>query len=116
MIHTGIKPSKCIYCHKSFTRRGTINAYAKIHTAEKQRYTCDRSGRPFLQRNAAIERTEVNNRKSLCCDKCDEAFAKKRNILKNIVLHEDNNYITHDYVEIQQEIAVDVPRSILLTK
>lgn len=48
MLHTGIKPYKCPYCDRTFTKKSNMDCHIPVHTGEKP-YKCNICFKEFRQ-------------------------------------------------------------------
>ncbi|XP_044011253.1 zinc finger protein 2 homolog isoform X2 [Aphidius gifuensis] len=102
-LHLNERPHICQYCSKNFTRKCALIDHERTHTGIKP-HLCLICGKKFSQKNDLTKHCKIHYNKLLKCEKCNEIFLNKTDILKHLENnHLDNaikkTFINHEQIE-----------------
>ncbi|XP_060597542.1 zinc finger protein ZFAT-like [Ruditapes philippinarum] len=90
LIHTELRPFKCIKCNYTSNARGNLYTHIRKHTG--QYYKCDQSGCKFrtVNKSHLIEHAMIHNGEKHQCELCRKLYNTQKSLMSHIRKYHDN--------------------------
>lgn len=91
LIHTNLKPFKCIKCHYTSNARGNLYTHIRKHTG--QFYKCDHEGCKFrtVNKSHLLEHSMTHSGEKHQCEICKKLYNTQKSLMSHIRKYHDNH-------------------------
>ena len=120
-IHSGVKPFKCTFCTKSFSRDRGLKRHMLVHSGDKP-HSCEECGKEVTTSHSLkMHKLIHTGEKPYSCPVCSKPFRRSQHVKKHILTHGkeiDQNFIltTRNCAEATKDTASMIMHSVQTTE
>ena len=120
-IHSGVKPFKCTFCTKSFSRDRGLKRHMLVHSGDKP-HSCKECGKEVTTSHSLkMHKLIHTGEKPYSCPVCSKPFRRSQHVKKHVLTHGkeiDQNFIltTRYCAEATKDTAAMIMHSVQTTE